>query len=95
MQVIMTMLLRERARVKRMVDRTVWAEYAGGGLSATVEGVSLSLSPQTKGRWQIHAQVDETRGYSPPIPHWRTSLEEAKLRAMLCVDETLDQAQAM
>lgn len=93
MQVIMTMLLRERTRAQRLLGRTVWSQGEGGGLLATVEGVALSLSPQTRGRWQIHAQVDETRGYSPPIPHWRNSLEEAKLRAMLCIDETLDQAQ--
>jgi hypothetical protein len=93
MQVIMTMLLRERTRAQRMLDRTVWTEGEGGGLVATVEGAALSLSPQSRGRWQVHAQIDEKRGYSPPIPHWRNSLEEAKLRAMMCVDETLDQAQ--
>jgi hypothetical protein len=91
MQVILTQLVRERARAKRLVERTVWSE-GDGFLTATIEGVELSLSPQKGGRWQIHAQLEGPRGYSPPIPHWRNSLPEAKLRAVLCVDEALDQA---
>lgn len=91
MQVIMTLLLRERARAKRMAARTQWTRI-DDWLTATVDGVRLSLSPQTRGRWQIHAAIDAPKGYSPAIPHWRNSIDEAKLRAMLCVDEALDQA---
>jgi hypothetical protein len=91
MQVIVTLLMRERTRAKRMAARTRWAR-TDDCLTATVDGVRLSLSPQTRGRWQIHAAIDAPKGYSPAIPHWRNSLEEAKLRAMLCVDEALDQA---
>lgn len=91
MQVIMTLLLRERARAKRMAARTQWTQ-SDDWMTTTVDGVRLSLSPQTRGRWQIHAAIDAPKGYSPAIPHWRGSLDEAKLRAMLCVDEALDQA---
>lgn len=89
MQVIMTLLLRERTRAERMVARANWREE-DGWITATLEGVALSLSPQSRGRWQIHAQIDTPKGYSPPIPHWRNSLQDAKLRAVLCVDEALD-----
>jgi len=91
MQVIMTLLLRERARAERMVARADWREE-DGWITATIDGVALSLSQQSRGRWQIHAQIDVPKGYSPPIPHWRNNLTEAKLRAVLCVDEALDQA---
>lgn len=94
MQVILTQLRRERARAKRLVEGTVWTQ-GDGFLTAEIDGVALSLSPQTRGRWQIHARLAAPKGYSPPIPHWRSSLEEAKLRAVLCIDETLDQASAI
>lgn len=94
MQVILTQLVRERARAKRIAERTVWNQ-SDGFLTAEVDGVALSLSPQSRGRWQVHARLAVPQGYSPPIPHWRSSLEEAKLRAVLCVDETLDQASAL
>lgn len=94
MQVILTQLLRERARTKRLVERTIWTQD-GDYITAEIDGVALSLSPQTRGRWQIRASLAVPKGYSPAIPHWRNSLEEAKLRAVLCVDEALDQAFAI
>lgn len=93
MQVILTQLLRERDRSARLVERTVWTE-SNAVITAEIDGVALSLSPQCRGRWQIHARLTGSNGYSPTIPHWRNSLAEAKLRAVLCVDEALDQAQA-
>lgn len=91
MQVIMTLLLRERARAKRLASAAQWSE-SEGALSTTVEGVRLSVTPQSRGRWQVHAAMAIQKGYSPAIPHWRSSLEEAKLRAILAVDEAQDQA---
>lgn len=92
MQVILTLLEREQARAQRLADATEWRARADGGYVAEIQGVRLTLSPQSRGRWQIHAQyvAEGPGGYSPSIPHWRGSLEEAKLRAVLAVDETLD-----
>lgn len=91
MQVIMTLLLRERGRAGRLAAETRWCETEGGW-TARVDGVRLSISAQSRGRWQVHAAIDEPRGFSPAIPHWRPSLHEAKLRAILAVDEAHDQA---
>lgn len=92
MQVILTLLEREQARAQRLVAATEWRPRGDGGYVAEIQGVRLSISPQSRGRWQIHAQhvAEGPGGYSPSIPHWRNSLEEAKLRAVLAVDETLD-----
>jgi hypothetical protein len=91
MQVIMTLLKRERARTQRRLQNAQWHKTDRGGLTATVDNVVLHIFPQKRGQWSIGAHYDEPNGYSPPWPHWRDSLEEAKLRAIQCVDETLDQ----
>lgn len=93
MKVILTLLLRERAAAYRLAQHVIWEAIQGGGYSAEVEGVKLTLMPQSYGRWSIHARyiLNGPDGYSPSAPHWRSSLEEAKIRAILAVDETLDQ----
>ena len=93
MKVIMTLLLRERAAAYRLAQHVTWEQTERGGYRAEVEGVQLTLTSQSHRRWSIHARhvADGPDGYSPSIPHWRSSLEEAKIRAILAVDETLDQ----
>lgn len=93
MKVIMTLLLRERAAAYRLAKHVGWEQTKDGGYEAEVEGVKLTLTPQSHRRWSIHARhvADGDNGYSPSIPHWRSSLDEAKVRATLAVDETLDQ----
>ncbi len=91
MQVILTLLKREQSRARRVVEATKWTED-DGRLTAVIQGVKVRLTPQSRGRWSIHARyvADGPDGYSPEIPHWRNSLDEAKLRAVLAVEETLD-----
>lgn len=93
MQVVLTLLARARSRAKRVSESITWDTRENGGYAAIMYGVQLTLSPQSKGRWSIHARhvAEEPDGYSPSVPHWRNSLEEAKIRAVLAVDETLDQ----
>lgn len=93
MKVIMTLLLRERAAAYRLAQHVSWEKTESGGYRAEVEGVELTVTPQSHRRWSIHAQhvANGPDGYSPSIPHWRSSLDEAKIRAVLAVDETLDQ----
>jgi hypothetical protein len=92
MQVILTLLERERSRARRCAESIAWEELDHGGYSAEVQGVRLTVSPQRGGRWSIHARhvAEGAEGYSPSFPHWRSSLEEAKIRAVLAIDETLD-----
>lgn len=92
MHVILTLLQREQARARRIASTVVWTEGEAGRLTTVIQGVRLTVSPQSRGRWSIHARhiANGPNGYSPEIPHWRDSLENAKLRAVLAVDETLD-----
>jgi hypothetical protein len=93
MQAIVTLLGRERSRALRLVQSTEWKPYGNdGGLTATIQDVALALIPQNRGRWMIHAQYvgGGAKGYSPAMPHWRGNLDDAKIRAVLAVEETLD-----
>jgi hypothetical protein len=93
MQAIVTLLSRDQLRASRIAKETSWEAYGNdGGITATLQSVRLSIMPQSRGRWLIHAQYvgDGKPGYSPPIPHWRSNLEDAKVRAVFAVDETLD-----
>lgn len=92
MQVILTLLQRDESRARRIAQATQWAECDNGSMTADIQGVRLTLHPQSRGRWSIHARdvAEGPDGYSPSVPHWRSSLEAAKIRAVLAVDETLD-----
>lgn len=92
MQVILTLLKREEARARRVAASTVWTVHDDGRQSTVIQGVRVSVSPQSRGRWSIFARhiADGPDGFSPEFPHWRDNLEDAKLRAVLAVDETLD-----
>lgn len=92
MQVILTLLKREEARGRRLAAASEWTVHDDGRQSTVIQGVRVSVSPQSRGRWSIVARhiADGPDGFSPEYPHWRDTLEEAKLRAVLAVDETLD-----
>jgi hypothetical protein len=95
MQVILTLLGRERARARRVAQAIEWKPDGRGGFAAEVQGVRISVFPQRGDRWSVHARhlADGPDGYSPSFPHWRDTLDEAKIRAVLAVDETLDQVE--
>lgn len=95
MQVILSLLGRDRARAKRLAGSIDWQPDDRGGFAAELQGVRISVSPQRGDRWSVHARhvADGPDGYSPSFPHWRDSLEEAKIRAVLAIDETLDQVE--
>jgi len=97
MQVILTLLKREEARARRLVETAQWTVGDDGRQWAEIHGVRVAVAPQSKGRWSIHARhiADGPDGFSPEFPHWRDSLKEAKLRAVLAVDETLDKLEAI
>ena len=95
MQVILSLLGRDRARARRVAAAIDWTPDGRGGFSAKVQGVRIAVSSQRGGRWSVQARhvADGPEGYSPSFPHWRDSLEEAKIRAVFAIDETLDQVE--
>lgn len=92
MHVILTLLKREQSRARRMMAAATWVGEKGQRQWTEIQGVRVTINPETKGRWSIYAThvAEGSNGYSPEMPHWRNSEEDAKLRAVLAVDETLD-----
>lgn len=92
MQVILTLLKRDEARARRLAAATEWTIHDDGRQTAVIQGVRVGVAPQSRGRWSVYARhiADGPDGYSPEFPHWRDNLQDAKLRAVMAVDETLD-----
>jgi hypothetical protein len=87
MQVIVQMMDRDRQRAKYEAARLPWSSVANGCVTTKTRDFTISLSPQSRGRWLVNlVHVD---GYSPPWPEWQPSLEEAKIKSLLCLDEAL------
>jgi|GEM_PF-3054073 len=87
MQVVMQLLVRERERAAEDVARLRWSQV-GKAMTATAKDFTITLTPQTRGRWKVSVTHVPTR-YSPDWPVWQTSLEDAKVKAILCIDDAL------
>lgn len=86
---ILQLMERDQNRARRLASEVAWERQRDGTLVSFVQDFRLTITPQSKGRWQIYAVHLPTQ-YSPEMPHWRDSLEAAKIRAVQCVDEGLD-----
>jgi hypothetical protein len=88
MLVIIRLLIRQqRARDRRYADLK-WQRFDNGTVSATVDDFTLSLQPQTKGRWHVH--LLHRSGYSPPWPTWQSNLDAAQKKALTCLMDAQD-----
>jgi hypothetical protein len=87
MLVILEMMNRERQRAKYEASKLPWANVANGCVTTKTRDFTISLSPQSRGRWLVNlVHVD---GYSPPWPAWQSYLDEAKIKSLLCLDDAL------
>jgi hypothetical protein len=87
MLVILEMMNRERQRARYEASKLPWATVANGCVTTKTRDFTISLLPQSRGRWLVNlVHVD---GYSPPWPAWQSNLDEAKIKALLCLDDAL------
>jgi len=92
MSVILSMLLRQHRRLKDRYGELPWQVTEHGTHQAQVEDWYVYLSPQTRGRWVLSCAAGPSRDdYSPPFGHWLDSLEEAKFKALVEVEEGMNQ----
>lgn len=87
MQVIVQLMVRERERATEDVTRLRWSQV-GRTMTAATKDFTITLSPQGRGRWKVSVTHVPTR-YSPDWPVWQTNLEDAKIKAILCIDDAL------
>lgn len=80
-------MVRFKRRLQRTYGQTVWTQLGDGSHTTKIEDFTITLVPQSKGRWLVNL-VHET-GYSPAWPRWQNSLDDAKNVAFV----TLDNAQ--
>ena len=89
MFVIVRMLHRQYLRLNERHPDIRWESHPTGTLSAKVDDWTVHLSPQTKGRWIV--SCSDANGSSPPFGRWQQNLAAAKNKALVCVEEGMNE----
>lgn len=71
-------------RLLRIYRDVVWTELGDGSHTAQVEDFTITLVPQSKGRWLVN--LVHKGGFSPSWPRWQDTLEAAKYMAFITLD---------
>ena len=88
MVVLVNSLLRQRLRLEAEYPSLNWQRNQNGAYTAQIGGWHVYISPQSKGRWLLSCSSGPSRDdFSPPFGRWLDSLEEAKSKAVVCVEE--------
>ncbi|MDQ0317352.1 hypothetical protein [Amorphus orientalis] len=91
MSVICNMLLRQQRRLLLKYPDIEWKKEANGNYYSTIEDWNVVICPQSRGRWQVVCRKGpEPNGYSPPFSRYLSSLEEAKKKAPIYVEEGMN-----
>jgi len=85
MQVVLNLLKRAREDAKEDVAKLSWASKAIDVLIAETRGFSITLQRERAG-WRITVCHLET-GYCHPWPKFPETVEEAKIKALLCLED--------
>lgn len=84
--VILKLLVRQQRTWRTQEAKLQWREFPNGTVSAVCDDFTISLSPQSKGRWHVNLVHNKT-GYSPTWPSWQKDLETAKMKAIACLED--------
>ena len=92
MSVIIEMLLRQRRRLNDRFSDLQWKVTEHGIHCTQIDGWYVYISPQSRGRWILSCAAGPSRDdYSPPFGRWLDSLEEAKHKALVEVEEGMNE----
>ena len=87
MEALLEMLNRERRRARFEAEILPWTSIGNGCVASKVRDFTITLTAQSRGRWHINLVHQD--GYSPPWPSWQDSLEEAKIKSLICLDDAI------
>lgn len=87
LRVILGMLERDWRRAAAFAARATWTEQPSGTLYTAARDFDIYLLSQNRGRWKIHLAHQKTK-YSPSWIEWQDTLEIAKIRAFIQLDDT-------
>ena len=77
-------MVRFKRRLLRTYDHVVWAQLGDGSHTTQIEDFTITLVPQSKGRWLVTLVHQD--GFRPSWPRWQESLEAAKHMAFITLD---------
>jgi len=92
MRVIINMLLDRQRNTNELYSNVKWyindmyKSNNGQTWSATIDDYQVDLHPQTRGRWLVN--VTHKNGYCAPWPVWPQTLDEAKRKALVVIEDT-------
>lgn len=75
-------------RLLRTYDHLEWTQLGDGSHTTRIEDFTITLVPQSKGRWLVN--LVHTSGFSPSWPRWQNSLEDAKRMAFITLDNGIN-----
>ncbi|MNC09814.1 hypothetical protein D3C76_1290490 [compost metagenome] len=81
--------VRFQRRLLRTYGDTVWTQLGDGSHTAQLEDFTITLVPQSKGRWLV--TMVHKGGLRPKWPRWQESLEAAKHMAFVTLDDGQNQ----
>ena len=84
---LLEFMKREHRRAQRKADSLVWKRLADGSFTAEVDDFTITLVPKSRGRW--HISIVHQSGYSAPWPSWEGSLSDAKVTAVICLEDAV------
>lgn len=88
---IVSMLIRQRTRLKLRHPSILWNINEYGAHWAKIDDWYVHITPQTRGRWiLICRHGSDPKDYSPPFGRWLDSLDEAKEKALSCIEEGMN-----
>lgn len=88
MMVVLNVLLRQHRRLKASHPELIWSVNEHNIHVTQVDGWYVYISPQSKGRWLLSCSNGSSReDYSPAFGRWLDSLDEAKNKALMSVEE--------
>ena len=85
MQVVITLLKRDRDDAKEEASLLDWVSGPNNVLTAETKGFSIFLEKERAG-WRITVRYLKT-GYDHPWPKFPETVEEAKIKALLCLED--------
>jgi hypothetical protein len=93
MQAILGMLIRERERAKADAASLEWSTNEHGVVKTATKGFSITLIPERSG-WRVEVRDPKT-GYCHPWPKFPPSLEDAKIKSLLWLEDAFHYLRTM
>lgn len=87
MDVLLEMLNRERRRAKFEAENLLWTSIGDCCVTTKARDFTITLTAKSRGRWLVN--LVHQGGYSPQWPSWQDGLEEAKIKALICLDDAI------